>query len=160
MRKGLIRWMVVVLLVLAAGCGGKSREEVLMERAREDFANPGRETSHNLLREKYDVNLMYTGSYDRVYNSCVVGECNVFDHLRFPLGGPEYWAIRLDFTGKDVVTNEQVSGTAMMVYVNVLVGEGKRDDFLGWVMTGTTPSEASTIEKHTSDMFKHLRKML
>jgi hypothetical protein len=160
MRRSLIRWTVLVFLFLTAGCAGKGREEVLMAKAREDLANPGRETFQNVLREKYGVNLMYLGSYDRVYNRCVVSECSVFDHLRFPLAGPEYWAIRLDFTGKDVVTNEQVIGTAMMVYVNVLVEEGKRDDFLGWVMTGTTPSEVSTIENHTSDLFKHLRKML
>ena len=160
MHKHLVSWTILVLLILAAGCGGKGREGILMEKARVEFANPGRETFQNLLKERYGVNLMYTGTYDRVYNSCVVEECRLYDHVRFPLAGPEYWAIELEFTGKDVVSNEQVSGTAMMVYVNVLVEEGKRDDFLGWVMTGTTPGEVSTIEKHTSDLFKHLRKML
>jgi hypothetical protein len=156
----IFRHVIVVILVLAAGCAGKGKEEMLMDRARAEFADPGRKTFQNLLREKFGVNLMYMDTFDRVYNSCQVEGCCVFDHMRFPLGGPEYWAIELQFAGKDVITNEQVRGTAMMVYVNVLVEEGKRDDYLGWVMTGTTPEEIVKIEKHTRDMFTNLKKIL
>lgn len=158
--KKLPRSIAILFLIVALGCGGKGKEEMLIERAREEFANPGRKTFQNLLKEKFGLNLMYLDTFDRVYNNCEVGTCRMFEHIKFPLAGPEYWAIELEFTGKDVITNERVEGTAMMVYVNVLVDEGKRDDYLGWVMTGTTQEEIGKIEKHTKDLFTNLKKIL
>ena len=159
-KNSFFRGTMVCFLLLSTGCGGKGREDILLERAREEFADPGRKTFQNLLKEEFGVNLMYVDTFDRVYNSCEVKECVVFDRMKFPLAGPEYWAIRLEFTGKDVVTNERVSGAAIMVYVNVLVEDGKRDDYLGWVMTGTAPEEIAEMEKHTRNMFAQFKKIL
>jgi hypothetical protein len=160
LKLNFVHTVVIILVILAAGCGGKNKEERLMERARAEFADPGRKTFQHFLKEKFGVNLMFVDVFDRVYNSCETEECRMFEHVKFPLGGPEYWAIEIVFTGKDVVTNERVHGTAMMLYVNVLVEEGKRDDYLGWVMTGTTSEEIASIEKLTRDMFTTLKRML
>jgi hypothetical protein len=150
---------LLAAVLAAAGCG-RSKEHRIVERARKDFVNPARKTAADLMREQYGLKFDFPEPYDRRFNNCTVSECKIVDYVKTPLGGPEYWAVEVEFRGKDVVTNYVEEGVAVLIYTNVLVAEGKRDDFLVTVMTGTTDDDIRDIRKSTEDWFKTFKSVL
>ncbi len=151
-------WLFAAVL-LVGGCG-KSREHRVVERARKDFVDPARKTAFDVMREQYGLKFDFPLPYDRRFNNCTISECKIVDYVKMPLGGPQYWAVEVEFEGKDVVTNDMEKGIGVMIYANVVVGEGQRDDFLVAVMAGTTEDDIGDIRKLREELFKMFKRVL